>query len=657
MPNYYRRTEWVLDTEGRGISGASIAVLNNDTLAPVSIFEDEAGMVPLSNPFFTDSTGKYTYCGVPQIVTEKVTRPGYYEVDIPGVAVGQVPGIPGAPGPQGLKGEKGDQGNPGSIGTPGVIQSIQGKSGVDLHLTASDFPDLIPFSNLASPVTGQGASLVGYLAPYTGATGQVLTAKLSERLSIQDFGGVGNGVADDTPAIIAAVTAASANKRPLYVVGLFRYTAQITIPSHVILQGDGITSDYQTTGRSHSCFLKDFNGLGFLFSGDDSGTDGVQYDCVVGRSGGGIQVTGSRFNGGAISVTNHGGDGFYIGATESGAHVINANCWRIEALYSYYNQGIGLWVNNTNTTTGVTFPLGEPDVNAGILVHGDFYQNYSDGLRIGNAIDCVFVNVVAQSNGRDRSGTITNGYGIRLQTSARGHKFLSTYAEVNGSGGVRLESGANYNTVFGTSSVINPQTPNDAGAGNLIIWRDPNNSIGVAQNHLVLCNPAAGGAATTDWIADVNYDNVARCNATRSGTAGGKWAMQVKIDGGGLTDRFVIDQNGVATLNGPLVEKLVFPTYSASVTIDASAGRRFQINANNTTAFTLNAPSNPASGQAITVCIRNTSAGVLGTATWNAIFKMAAWTQPASTCSRSITFRYDGQYWIEESRTTLDVPN
>jgi hypothetical protein len=99
--------------------------------------------------------------------------------------------------------------------------------------------------------------------------------------------------------------------------------------------------------------------------------------------------------------------------------------------------------------------------------------------------------------------------------------------------------------------------------------------------------------------------------------------------------------------------------YSASITVDASTGDQFDITANNGTAFTINAPTNPADGQCITLTIRNTSGGALGTITWNAIFKMAAWTSPATANNRSITFRYrnDAVDWVEVSRTAADVPN
>jgi hypothetical protein len=81
-------------------------------------------------------------------------------------------------------------------------------------------------------------------------------------------------------------------------------------------------------------------------------------------------------------------------------------------------------------------------------------------------------------------------------------------------------------------------------------------------------------------------------------------------------------------------------TYSASMDTDASLGNAFIIN-----------------GHFITYTLRNTSGGAAGAATWNAVFKMSTWTNPATAFSRSITFRYNGSNWVQVSQTGVDVPN
>jgi hypothetical protein len=109
--------------------------------------------------------------------------------------------------------------------------------------------------------------------------------------------------------------------------------------------------------------------------------------------------------------------------------------------------------------------------------------------------------------------------------------------------------------------------------------------------------------------------------------------------------------------HGPIVTPRAAITYSSSMTPNAAAGNAQVITATNRSAFTINAPTNPITGQEMTITIRNTSGGTLGAATWNAVFKLAPWANPANDHSRSITFRYDGTNWIETARTPNDVPN
>lgn len=106
-----------------------------------------------------------------------------------------------------------------------------------------------------------------------------------------------------------------------------------------------------------------------------------------------------------------------------------------------------------------------------------------------------------------------------------------------------------------------------------------------------------------------------------------------------------------------VVEASFTITYSASMTPAAASGNEQIISATDGVAFTLNAPSGPRTGQYLEITIRNATAGALGAATWNAVYKMTAWVQPATGTSRTIVFRYNGTNWVEKGRTAADVPN
>lgn len=126
---------------------------------------------------------------------------------------------------------------------------------------------------------------------------------------------------------------------------------------------------------------------------------------------------------------------------------------------------------------------------------------------------------------------------------------------------------------------------------------------------------------------------------------------------------------GGVVLNGPVVgPALATVTYSASMTPELSASDQQIITVTDAVAHAINAPlwggaamsatNPPVAGFVWTLTIRNTSGGAAGAATFNAVFKLgAAWTQPATGFSRSITFRWNGTNHVEIGRTAADVAN
>jgi len=118
---------------------------------------------------------------------------------------------------------------------------------------------------------------------------------------------------------------------------------------------------------------------------------------------------------------------------------------------------------------------------------------------------------------------------------------------------------------------------------------------------------------------------------------------------------------GVKTGASPLIVEQLngseSPTYGATVGLNTVIANEFYINVTNGTAFTIDNPLFAEPGMVITVTIKNTSGGAVGTVTWNTKFKLSTWTSPATGYNRSITFSYNGTNWVEVSRTTADVPN
>jgi len=108
--------------------------------------------------------------------------------------------------------------------------------------------DAVTASELAA---NDGASKIGYLPAGTGAVPTDVQSKLRESVSVKDFGAVGDGVADDTAAIQAALN--SGAKTVYVLAGTYLVSGQLTIPSDVSVIGEGrnvtvITAQGNTSG-------------------------------------------------------------------------------------------------------------------------------------------------------------------------------------------------------------------------------------------------------------------------------------------------------------------------------------------------------------------------------------------------------------------------
>jgi hypothetical protein len=84
------------------------------------------------------------------------------------------------------------------------------------------------------------------------ATGSTAARALKDRaadvVNVKDFGAVGNGVADDTAEIQAAVAYALANAKPVYIpAGTYLVSSTITAGSSITIRGDGKSSTLKPT--------------------------------------------------------------------------------------------------------------------------------------------------------------------------------------------------------------------------------------------------------------------------------------------------------------------------------------------------------------------------------------------------------------------------
>lgn len=133
---------------------------------------------------------------------------------------------------------------------------------------------LVKFTTAVSNSSGieTDAALVTYDPPFTGSESTTVEAKLAQYVSVKDFGAVGDGVANDTAAIQAAIDA-SANV--YFPSGTYLITSQIDVSAGKTLRGYGATLKPGTNGMTmmgnNGTFLSSLVLEGFEFS-DYGGT-------------------------------------------------------------------------------------------------------------------------------------------------------------------------------------------------------------------------------------------------------------------------------------------------------------------------------------------------------------------------------------------------
>ena len=111
-------------------------------------------------------------------------------------------------------------------------------------------------TNETGVINSGNANNISYTASLAGAAAQTVQTKLEQYVSVKDFGAVGNGVADDTAEIQAALTA-TANGSLYFPEGNYLVTSALTAGSVNIVCGGLVTITYN--GASHINRVLDMN--------------------------------------------------------------------------------------------------------------------------------------------------------------------------------------------------------------------------------------------------------------------------------------------------------------------------------------------------------------------------------------------------------------
>ena len=154
---------------GLPLAGGKLYTYAAGTTTPLATYTSSSGATPHANPIVLDSAGR-----VPSEIW--LTSSALYKFVLKTAADVE-------------------------IWTKDNVPGIAGPADLALYVT---------YTNLASTAAGMGAALTGFKQAGTGAVAETVQSKLQERVSVKDFGAVGDGVTDDTAAIQAAFDSGAA---------------------------------------------------------------------------------------------------------------------------------------------------------------------------------------------------------------------------------------------------------------------------------------------------------------------------------------------------------------------------------------------------------------------------------------------------------------
>lgn len=481
---------------------------------------------------------------------------------------------------------------------------------------------------LAGTTSTTGAALVGYSEATVypaGTVGAQLNVLTSAQINVKDpaYGAKGDGTTDDTAAFTAALTAAAGGAA--YVpAGNYKITSALSIPTGTHFFGVGLASII-TQFTSNVQIL--------IVAGD--GTKTCVHDFMLQYNTRqpvantlALAMDLRNFNESSIYniLTANAYIGIYSGPTSN-------NTTYSSTLRDIRNQaftGYGLYINGNNSGNvytniyNVGFNNADPTLG-GVLIQGE----------AGGILTQVNVEQIAPSQPPFQfsacDAMVCNSLHIETVGYTVDFSGLITLAGSR----VNIRGLSIENTTYTTTnvaSIISLGGSAQVTGGQVVLEdvMDRGNTVTSANKSTFFSSNAASTARIIGYTL----------NAFTPGLSGGLGVL-------------LQNNNTFSTTIG----LSIFLAYSASIASDASTGDIFTVIATNGTAFTLNNPTNPTTGQRVKYRIKNTSGGALGTLTFGTAFKLAAWTQPANANSRTIEFDYDGTNWIEASRTTTDVPN
>ena len=242
-----------------------------------------------------------------------------------------------------------------------------------------------------------------FAGPRAGAVPRTIAARLADTASVRDFGAVGDGIADDTAAIAAAL--ASGARSVLLPQGTYLTTAPLAVPNKTAVVG---------AGRDATVLKLAHNGYGLSWSGAeyvDGAVDGLRVDLPATSTAAAIRCRGNNFRASDLRVAGGGASAWGIELDQCNDFSISDVLMWGDAADAFRANGI--WLRNS-TSAAINYGDGTLAQISIRLGSDNTKALFFDGPDNGNVIN----NIMLAKATIHGTGT-TGSRGIHIRNSRR----------------------------------------------------------------------------------------------------------------------------------------------------------------------------------------------------------------------------------------------